>query len=192
MNATVLSVRTFGASALAIVLLSACGETSDYREDPAAGLNGSFEVVQEGLPVNWYFYSPDTVPDGDFDIVLDSNGPRDGKQSLKFAVRDCSAEGGRYSPGFFQEFDAAPGETYTVSFWARNEGTTFSSGLRGVGSDTSESGGLVVERSESFSNWRYFEYRYEMPDQDNLRFEISVLAPGVLWVDDVRIARQGR
>lgn len=191
MNATVLSMKTFGTGALAIVLLSACGETSDYREDVAAGLNGSFEVVQEGLPVNWYFYTPDTVPDGDFEIVLDSSGPRNGKQSLKFAVRDCSGEGGRYSPGFFQEFDAAPGETYTVSFWARNEGTTFSSGLQGVGQETSESEGLVVERSESFSNWRYFEYRYEMPDQERLRFEISVLAPGDLWVDDVRIARQG-
>jgi hypothetical protein len=182
-----LSVRTLGTGALAIALLSACGKTSEYREDPDAGLNGSFEVVQEGLPVNWYFYTPDTVADGDFEIVLDSRGPRDGKQSLKFAVRECSAEGGRYSPGFFQEFVATPGETYKVSFWARNEGATFSSGLRAAGPETSESPALVVEQSDSFSNWRYFEYRYEMPDQDRLRFEISVLAPGDLWIDDVRV-----
>ena len=83
---------------------------SETVVDKAAGMNGSFEVSKSGLPVNWLFYTKKTVPSGDFDILIDTKEFKDGKQSLKFAVRACSETGGRLSPGFCKEFKAKPGD----------------------------------------------------------------------------------
>src|SRR5437879_2814597 len=89
---------------------------SETVREPAAGMNGSFEVTKSGLPVNWSVYTPRTVPAGDFDVVIDNTDFKDGKQSLKFVVRKCDPTGGRLSPGFFNEFrDTKPGETYKIS-----------------------------------------------------------------------------
>jgi hypothetical protein len=178
------------AKAIPIVLIAslvAAGcSYSEYHEDLTAGLNGSFEVVQDGLPVNWYFYTEDTAG-GDFDVVVDTDVFVHGEQSVRFDIRDCSDEGGRHSPGLFQEFDAVPGKSYTVSFLARNDGTRFRAGVRGVDPKTGGPFESITDRSDSFSNWQRFEYKFEMPDHDKLRFEISVLGPGVLWIDDIRI-----
>jgi hypothetical protein len=67
MDAARLPALTLG---LAGALLAACTQ-SEYREDAGAGLNGSFETVRDGLPVNWYFYTADTAG-GDFDIAIDT------------------------------------------------------------------------------------------------------------------------
>ena len=78
-------------------------------------MNGGFEIVKESLPVNWYFYSPETVPEGDFDIIVDAANFKEGKKSVKFLVRKCTSVGGRYSPGLFNNFNAKPDETYKGS-----------------------------------------------------------------------------
>ncbi len=175
------------AGLLIAVLLAGCS-SSEYEEDPQAGLNGSFEVTRNGLPVNWYFYTPDTVSTGDFDIVLDTDNVRHGRQSLRFDVRESSAEGGKYSPGFFQEFDAVPGATYTVSFFVINDGTRFTSGVRGINPKTDGPFESIVEREASNRNWQRIEYKFTMPDHEALRFELSILSPGVLWIDDLSIS----
>ncbi|MBX9448834.1 MAG: hypothetical protein KL787_03585 [Taibaiella sp.] len=52
-------------------------------QDEAIGSNGSFEYSKNGLPINWQLYTAQTVPSGDFDIVLDTQEVKEGKQSLK-------------------------------------------------------------------------------------------------------------
>ena len=183
MNAPVATAIPIGL--IAGLLITGCSN-SEYQEDLTAGLNGSFEVVQEGLPVNWYFYTADTAG-GDFDIVVDTDVFIHGSQSVRFDVRECSDEGGHHSPGLFQEFAAVPGDTYTVSFLARNDGTRFKAGVRGVNPKTGDPFESITDRSDSFDNWQRFEYKFEMPDHEKLRFEISILEPGVLRIDDIRI-----
>ena len=99
---------------LLITLLMGCNQIfkpmSEQVTDETAGMNGSFEYIQSGLPVNWLFYTPKTVPEGDFEIVIDTIEFAEGRQSLKFIVRECSANGGWHSPGFCSEFPAKPGE----------------------------------------------------------------------------------
>lgn len=180
------AIRVVPILLIAMVAVAACAR-SEYVEDADAGLNGSFEIARDGLPVNWYFYTPATAG-GDFDISVDTDVFVHGAQSLRFDVRDVSDEGGHHSPGLFQEFDAVPGETYTVSFLALNDGTRFRAGVRGIEARTDEPFESISERSDSFNRWRRFEYKFRMPDFERLRFEISVLGPGVLWVDDFRIA----
>jgi hypothetical protein len=151
-------------------------------------MNGSFEKTKDGFPVNWSYYSPETVPNGDFDIRLDSSTVKEGKASLRFQVRQCESIGGRLSPGFFKSFTVKPGETYIVSFWVMNSGCTFrvyvETGMKGNAGIYEN----VVQTRESFPTWRYFEHAVKIPlNNDNLRFEANILSPGTIWFDDIRI-----
>jgi len=110
-------------------LISGCQKLSTGIKGDDNKMNGSFEIVKQNLPVNWYFYSPETVPEGDFDIIIDTTEYKEGKQSLKFQIRECSSIGGVLSPGFFEEFNAVPNETYKISFWIMNKGCDFKIGI---------------------------------------------------------------
>ena len=108
----------------------ACMKMSETYTDPEAGLNGGFEIEQNGLPVNWMLYTPNTVSDASFNIILDTENYVEGKQSLLFDVRECSSIGGRMSPGFTNEFSEIgqfAGEgTYLLSFQLKNTGAQVS------------------------------------------------------------------
>src|ERR1039458_6744963 len=119
-------------SIIAIFILSGCTPFSESISDRSAGMNGSFEITKNGLPVNWILYTPKTLPDADFDIIIDTTEFKDGRQSLKFSVRKCSGAGGLYSPGLDQEFDAKKGEVCKVSFWIKNIGSEFIVKISGV------------------------------------------------------------
>ena len=81
-----------------------CTKMSELIEDESVGMNGGFEHALEGLPVNWLVFTPETVKEGgDFDIILDTTDYKEGRQSLKFLVRECSAMGGWHSPGIARE-----------------------------------------------------------------------------------------
>lgn len=175
-----------------LVLLLISGGTgcalSEIREDPEAGMNGSFEVVRDGLPVNWFVYTPDKAPSGDWDMVIDTVDPRSGRQSLQFVVRECLADGGWHSPGLTQEFEADPGATYTVGFWVKNSGAVFRVNIGGVTATRGDY--ITVHSDEEIDAWRYLERSYTVgEDHDRLRFEFNVLRPGTVWIDDVTIVR---
>ena len=92
---------------------------SENIPDKNASKNGSFEITRSGLPVNWIIYTPKTIPKGDHDLIIDTSEFKDGRQSMKFLVRDFSLDGGWHSPGFCMQYEAKPGEIYSVSFWIK-------------------------------------------------------------------------
>lgn len=150
-------------------------------------MNGSFEFARSGLPVNWYVFTPNTVPDSDFDIVVDQEDPKDGKNSLKFVVRKCASAGGRLSPGFTNEFEASPGKFYKISFWIRNRGSQFIIKAGGVTAKTGETK-TIVNSSETINSWRLVEYKYALPKEYNrIAFELNIIQPGTFWIDDIKI-----
>jgi len=169
-------------------------------ETVTTGYNGSFEVTKSGLPVSWSFYTPRTVPKGDFDIVMDKTDFKEGEQSLKFVVRKCEPTGGRLSPGFFNEFhtnlsppgpfDTLPGETYKISFWAKNAGSEFVFKARGVSAKEGDKGAIISSK-ETFNEWRRFECTHTIPlkPKMHLRLELNVVQPGTFWIDDIQIVR---
>ena len=174
---------------LATGLLSGCTKMSETIHDENAGMNGSFEVTEAGLPVNWLLYTPNTVPTGDFDLLIDQTEAKAGRQSLKFAVRSCSPTGGWHSPGLCKQYPAQPGETYRVSFWVKNEGCRFSVRIGGV-SPFEGAYETIVESTDRIEAWQRFEHEYTMPvgkKFEEIRFEMNVLHPGSFWMDDIRI-----
>lgn len=171
-------------------LLFGCGsQMSETIQDDTAGMNGSFEIVKSGLPVNWLFFTPSTIPEGDYELIIDTSEHKDGKQSLKFLVRDCVPTGGWHSPGFKNEFDAKEGETYKVTFWVKNDGCEFVVQVGGVSAFEGENH-TVVKSDEMIVEWRQFEYVYTIPENmERLHFGMNILKPGTFWIDDIRIVK---
>lgn len=160
---------------------------SEFISDKDAGFNGSFEITKSGLPVNWLVYTPKTIPEGDYDLIIDTAESKDGKQSLKFLVRECSQAGGWYSPGFCNEYPGRPGEIFKISFWIMNKGTEY---IVKIGGITASKGkyDTIVRSDENTDDWKLIEYHYTIPEGMNaIRFEMNVLKPGTFWIDDIYI-----
>ncbi|UCF64007.1 MAG: hypothetical protein JSW33_15810 [bacterium] len=172
------------------ILIGCFKKVSETVRDESAGINGGFEVIKSGLPVNWLIYSPKTIPTGNYDLILDTVEYVEGKQSLKFLVHECSAMGGWYSPGFCNEFKAIPAQMYKISFWIKNDGCEFMVRIGGVGTKIGKYE-IIVNSKESYNEWKYFEYDYKMPAEEEynrLRLETSILHPGNFQIDDIKIA----
>lgn len=171
------------------VIFGNCIQMSESVNEQSAGLNGGFETWKDELPVNWLFYTEKTSGYGKFEIVADSLEFKEGHRALKFIVYSCCENGGWLSPGMTQEFGAKSGEQFKVSFWVKNRGAKFAIKLSSVNATESLSG-PALETSESFSEWRFFEFPVVIAEgMKRLRFELNVLQPGVFWIDDVRIEK---
>jgi len=175
--------------ALVVICLCGCTKMSEFVQDDAIGMNGSFEIVQSGIPVNWLLYTPKVVPKGDFDVIVDTTEFKDGMQSLKFEVRYCVPSRGWHAPGLACEYKAIAGEKYYISFWIKNQGSTFVADIGGVSAKTGEFQNIITT-SQSTEGWKKIEYQYTMPLHKNnkrLRFELNIIKPGTFWIDDIVI-----
>ncbi|NUN68627.1 MAG: hypothetical protein HUU02_02840 [Bacteroidetes bacterium] len=183
-------LRTIIAAVIILpALFTSCGPFSETRTDRSAALNGGFEVSSDGLPVNWSFYSPATLPGSDFTVQTDSTGPFEGTYSLLFSVKTCSPEGGRLSPGMFRELEAEPNSTYQLQFAVRNDGSRFRAAAGGV---TAKSGTLteLITSDEPWKEWKDLSFEVTVPeDSRRLRFELSILQPGSVRVDGFRFRK---
>lgn len=188
-------IKTKGIFSLTLslfLILLACQQMSEKETDKSAGLNGGFEISKNNLPVNWIMYSPNTVPNANFKIVLDKTIFKEGKQSLRFDVKNCSSTGGWHSPGFTNEFfdiGQFEGEAnYKLSFWIKNNGTKFRVEAGGVAPYKGDMK-VLIDSDEQIEDWKYFEYEINVPNERHLRIELNVLKSGTLWIDDIQIIK---
>ena len=164
---------------------------STRKVDRAAGYNGSFEFVKSGYPVNWHVYRP-ALDRGEAEMSFDTADAVDGTQSLKLIVHKANRIGGRGSAGLFQVSHAEEGRSYRISFWLKNRGAKIR--LR-ITSETAESRDprtpiieIIDAEKTGDHTWRQSVYAYTVPAHyANIRFEINIVAPGRVWIDDVRI-----
>lgn len=81
-----------------------------------------------------------------------------------------------------------------MSFWLKNIGCEVRLRIRSEKPKVAPPGILEVlgERELGTNEWRRFEYVYTVPETYcNIRFEVNILQPGTLWIDDVRIEDVG-
>ena len=175
-----------------LFIFSGCKPLEGYYKDKTVGTNGSFEYSKNGLPVNWILYTQKRTEIGDYDILIDTTEFKDGKQSLKFAVRECSNRGGRFSLGFIKEyFETKTGGTYKVSFWIKNNGSEFSFRISAV-SDPAYKGPIKpmeLKSKETIDKWRLYEYNFTLPPKTWLMFDMNILQPGTFWIDDIKVEK---
>ena len=179
-------------SIVAVFVLWAAGCAGSVKKtDKTAGFNGSFEITKSGLPANWAIYPP-SIKSEDAELVLDTTDAKDGKQSLKFVIHkcpECSESGGWHCPGIFQEKPAISEKSYKVSFWLKNQGCKFKVRLESIIAirDYADSK-TVLDTNETFDDWRRYEYMHTIcKDGTSFRFELNILSPGTLWIDDIRV-----
>lgn len=186
------STKFFVWLTLMFLLIGCFGQMIELEKDKSAGLNGGFEVFRNGLPVNWLMYGPKTVKNADFKITPDNEFYSEGKQSLRFDVVKCSSIGG-VSPGFTNEFFESgrfEGEgSYKLSFWVKNEGSTFKISAGGVSAMKGNMTTLIEEKKQ-ISDWKFFEYQIDIPKDNWLRMELRILQPGIFWIDDIQIEKE--
>lgn len=176
-----------GAATVALAACCSCKPMCVTKENTAAGFNGSFELLHDGLPVNWQLYTAETAGEGDFDVSIDSADAQDGKRSLKLEVRACAKSGGWKSPGLSKQLDAKPEETYSIRFWIKNNGATCVARIGGVSAHEG-SYETVYEANSVTDGWQKVEYVYKVPaGMQALRFELNALSPGTLWIDAVQL-----
>ena len=179
----------FMSSSLFLSLMSCTSQISESKLNPTIGNNGNFEFVEENLPINWLVYTPKTVKNGDFKIAFDQADFKSGKQSLRFDVKNCSAERGWYSPGIAQEIPAKSGEEFNISFWVKNKGSEFSFNIAGV-STFGREGTNIIKSTNNSSEWILYKTTYKMPEEmTKLRLEFNVLQAGTVWIDDVVVEK---
>lgn len=161
-------------------------QLSESAIDHSVGMNGSFEIVKNGLPVNWLVYTEKTVKEGQFKISIDDDS-KQGNNSLKFSVVKCSGKGGWLSPGISQEINAKKNANYKVTLWAKNMGAEILIKINGVSSHKKDVGPSLLT-SEIKEDWFEYKFMYKMPnDMERLRIEINLVKPGTIWLDDIRI-----
>ena len=174
-----------------IIIIAACNSMSTMIKGDDNKMNGGFEIVKQNLPVNWYFYSSETVPSGDFKIIIDTTKFKEGKQSLKFLIHECDTLGGWHSPGFIQGFNAVGGETYKVSFWLMNQGSSLKISTVSGEYLKPRLGKRDTTISINFDipDWKYFEYYFKVPPEvERISLEVNIIRPGSIWFDDIQIA----
>ena len=93
--------KTLSILSITLLLLLACKPGSIAIKGNDCNMNGGFEILKNNYPVNWNYYSPTTVNQGDFTISSDSLIVKEGRRSLKFNIKQCESIGGWHSPGFF-------------------------------------------------------------------------------------------
>lgn len=175
---------------LSIYLLTtsiAHAQLSESYTDKAAGFNGSFEFVKNGIPANWQVYTPKTTRDARFALTVDTQYAADGKRCLKWMVEQCSPDGGWFSPGISKEFACMPGAIYSVSFKIKNTGAKVRFKTDAV-SAKQKYKGQEYTAAESLSEWKTITQRITVPQSFNrLRIEFNILGSGTVWLDDVAI-----
>lgn len=177
-----------------LLLMAGCmsGGMSTVRTDSNAGFNGSFEVVKDGLPANWYIYTPNGSR-ADYQLLFDTVDPVEGNQSLQFSVKSCSPTGGWYSPGIFNEIDVQTGKTYLVTFWVKNLGCKYMIRMDCFkkGTEDVNNPKKWITYSDTISHWQQFENSFVFNNELNrFRFELNILSPGKLWIDAVKVELQ--
>lgn len=178
-------------SVAAFFALQQWGAMSTVARDEAAGFNGSFEVVADGLPANWRVYDRPLVQ-GDAELTYDDGDAVDGAQSLEMVVHRADGAGGWRDAGLFHSVDAEGGQSYRVSFWLKSRGSRVRLRVDSEKGDFRQPHEPIVETFDpqraGAETWRRFEVTYTVPrDYRDIRFELNVLTPGTVWVDDVRI-----
>jgi hypothetical protein len=169
------------------LLLISCQSNEVSKRDEAAGLNGSFETIDSGYPVNWAFF-PHPETDDLFLVSVDQTKAQAGKQSVKLTTQQSEITVGLRS----SRVPVEPDQTYQISFAVQNDGCSLK--VRRIVQDRSGTDNrrsdIIVDISTMSSDWEtYAETLLVADGEKNVVLVFLVDGPGTLWVDDVRVTK---
>ena len=163
--------------------LPSCSQAVESTPAESSEFSQEFEHASGKSSSPWLYYSPKTVPTGDFKIEMGSNNAFEGEESLHFDVVSCSDRGGRLSPGLTAEWEVPSGSKYKFRFAVRNEGCEWRIRAGGISAKHGEMKTIPPQIGVS-KDWQVVEIELtQAPEFNRVRFELSILSPGKLWLD---------
>jgi len=174
---------------LVCLFLASCGSNERITSDSNSGLNGGFELAEDGYPVNWAF-GPDPESLASYEVSIDTTRFSEGEQSLRVdSTQDDQTKVFRS-----QRIPVQEGAEYRISFDMMNEGcslrvrrtTMDASGTTNLRQDT------IVSTSESTTEWtRYEEQLVAAEGESKVFLTFLVDGVGTVWCDGVRVEEDG-
>ncbi|NOZ46233.1 MAG: hypothetical protein GXO79_05565 [Chlorobi bacterium] len=172
-----------------LVLFSNCtNKFIDNNMDDSKGFNGSFEIINNGYPVNWLIFKP-AIQKGNVNFIIDTIDAKQGKNCILLDAKKVSGSSKAWKkPGMENQFKIKPGVKYKLSLWLKNENSSFYVSWITATKDKKRHlrSKKFIETEISFSTWYYFKEIIEPAENEELLLlDIVMDKPGKLWIDDV-------
>lgn len=172
-----------------LFLLSSCVQMTQKVSMPLNDINGSFEIIKEGIPVNWLFYQPKLA--NSYKLTLDTVDYAHGTQSLRFDVTAVDSTRLIPYPGFTNEFTEVGkfhGEGwYEVSLWIKSSGASYKLKAGDVSAKQGNMNNFVA--STKAHRWEHITRNIHIDNDRWLRMDLRITSPGSVWIDDIRITK---
>ena len=161
-------------------------QLSESYMDKSSGFNGGFEKNNGKIPSNWIMYTPETAKASSFTLQMDTLHSYEGKYCVKWACKQVSPTGGRFSPGLTREIDVVPGKKYVLKLWVRSDNAKFKISLMAISAKCSFKEEEWQLTSSTTDYWEEFSVYYTVPkDYNKVRMEFSITSPGTAYLDKV-------
>ena len=171
--------------ALAVMMLVSCGSDELIRSETSAGLNGGFELTQDGYPINWAFGpNPETLPS--YQVSVDTTRVAEGSKSLRIvSTQDNQTKAFRSV-----RVPIGQGREYRIAFSVISKGCSLRVNriVMNAWGTTNMRSQIIAQTSEITVAWVTFE-EILIPAEGEALVLLIFLVDGVgtLWCDDVRI-----
>jgi len=171
--------------AVVAIFLVSCQRDEFSKSNPTVGLNGSFETVENGYPVNWAFF-PNPESNTSFQAVLDSENVVDGKHSLKLV-----AKGNDKTTGFrSRRIPVQSGKKYKLAMSVKADGCTLK--VNRIVQDASGKKNLraniIVNTRKPSAKWEKHEETLAVARGEAYVLLVFLIdGTGTLWCDNVQL-----
>jgi hypothetical protein len=183
---SILTVFLIGATA---IFLASCRGDQISDSDAAAVLNGSFENVEDGCPVNWAFF-PNPKSTDSLQVILDSENAVDGKHSLKLEIKQNDK-----TPGFrSHRIPVQSGKTYKLAMSVKTDGCTYKVNriVQDALGKTNLRADIIFNTPKPSAEWQRHEETISIAEGEACVLLIFLIeGAGSLWCDDIQFEKIG-
>jgi hypothetical protein len=170
-----------GATAFFLV---SCQRDEISKSNSAAGLNGSFEVVEDGYPVNWTFF-PNPESNTSLQIALDSRDVVEGNHSLKLVAKQNNK-----TPGFrSRRIPVQSGRKYKLTMSVKADGCTFKVNriIQDPWGKTNLRANIIFNTHKPSGTWQKHEETITIAEGEaSVHLIFLIDGPGTLWCDNIQ------
>jgi hypothetical protein len=153
-----------------------------FEVDETAGINGSFEVHTDGVPVNWVLLNAKARQSGEVDYIITTvKYATDGKLSLQIKS-PAELKRAEQKPSLAQVIAVNPNSTYAIRFKVKGNGLVLSAKVGGL--NDAVDGLMSLETTPKSDLFLSYELLVKTgPEQNKLRLEFSALTTGTAFLD---------
>ena len=172
--------------ALFFFILSCSDRYITGNNNEEIGINGDFEEIKNGFPVNWNIHSA-PITKGHAKVILDTVDVKSGTYALKIEANKVSRSKKFWNkPGVNKEIRIDPRKKYKLSVWIKNADSEFC--IKWITTNEANKNQIrsknFIETDITFTTWYYFrEIINTNENEDLLKLEIVIKEPGTIWID---------